>query len=98
MTHDVDRVAVEPTLFVKNIIEKKKIERFTLNDEKDYLFQNLMALVDTYSKYEIKFTWFLLALFLTCSCQLKKQVGSKPSKAIARFFKIAVRNYHYVPS
>ena len=61
MTHDVDRVAVEPTLFIKNIIEKKKIERFSLTDEKDCLFQNLMELVDIDSKYAIKSTWFLLS-------------------------------------
>jgi len=61
MTHDVDRVAVEPTLFIKNIIEKKKVERFALTDEKDYLFQNLMALTDIDLKYAVKSTWFLLS-------------------------------------
>ena len=61
MTHDVDRVAVDPTLFIKNIIEKKKVERFALTDEKDYLFQNLMALTDIDFKYGLKSTWFLLS-------------------------------------
>lgn len=61
MTHDVDRVMVEPTLFIKNIIEKKKIEQFALTDQKDYLFQNLMALTDIDFKYGIKSTWFLLS-------------------------------------
>jgi oligosaccharide repeat unit polymerase len=41
---------------------------------------------------------FLLALFLTWSCQLKGRVMSEPRKTIARFFKIAVRRLSHADS
>ena len=41
---------------------------------------------------------FLLALFLTWSCQLKGRVMSMPRKTIARFFKITVRSYKHAHS
>ena len=61
MTHDVDRVSVEPFLFMKNIIAKQKIEKFAFTDEKDYLFQNVRALLDIDSENAVKPVWFFLS-------------------------------------
>lgn len=61
MTHDVDRIGVEPFLFFKNLLHLKKIKTFILSKEKDYIFRSFETLKNINQKYEIKPIWFFLS-------------------------------------
>ena len=61
MTHDVDRVTVEPTLLIRNFILYRKITKFSLNVEKDMLYSNLKRLAEIDKQQGIESAWFFLS-------------------------------------
>lgn len=61
ITHDVDRVGLEPFLFFKNILHLKPTNSFAFNGGKKMLSPVFDTLININSKYNIKPIWFLLS-------------------------------------
>jgi hypothetical protein len=61
VTHDVDRVGLEPLLLLKNIFKKKELNFYYFTESKDQLFQKIIELAKTDSRHEIKSLWFFLS-------------------------------------
>jgi hypothetical protein len=61
MTHDVDRVALEPLLLVKSLLGNRRILKRTLHYRNDYLFNYIINLIDFDGEQGIKAIWFLLS-------------------------------------
>jgi len=61
MTHDVDRVAVEPVMLLRSLVENRSILKRVLYDRNDYLFHYIKELIILNGKKGIKSIWFLLS-------------------------------------
>lgn len=61
MTHDVDRVAVEPLILLRSVVGDRRIMKRTLYDRNDYLFHYIKKLIMLNSNKGLKSIWFLLS-------------------------------------
>jgi hypothetical protein len=61
ITHDVDRVRVEPLLLIKKVLIDRKILAPPLSEDKDFLFQGVKGLIGFDSQQGIKPIWFFLS-------------------------------------
>jgi hypothetical protein len=83
ITHDVDRVGLEPLLLLKNIFRKKELNLLYFAKKRDRLFQKIMELAETDTRHKIKPVWF----YLSGKYSLKRygnryNIGSTKSKKL----------------